>query len=56
MNPAYSVLFFTCLSGAGYGLLAVLGIGVLFDMLPRNSVFGTVAMGACLGLLTAGLL
>ena len=56
MNPAYSVLFFTCLSGAGYGLLAVLGIGVLFDMLPRSFIFGAFAMGACLGLITTGLL
>lgn len=56
MNPAYSVLFFTCLSGAGYGMLAVLGIGALFDILPRGFVFGVVAMGACLILITVGLL
>lgn len=56
MNPAYSVLFFTCLSGAGYGMLAVLGVGVLFDILPVDFVFGFVSMGTCLGLITAGLL
>lgn len=56
MNPAYSVLFFTCLSGAGYGMLAVLGIGVFFDMLPRSLIFGVVSMGACLALIISGLL
>ena len=28
MHPALSVLFFTTLSGAGYGLLGLLGAGV----------------------------
>ena len=32
MNPAYSVILFTVLSGVGYGLLAVLGLLCLFSL------------------------
>ena len=28
MNPAFSVIFFTTVSGVGYGLLAWLGLGL----------------------------
>ena len=35
MHPALSVIFFTTLSGAGYGLLALLGAGLALGWWPR---------------------
>jgi sulfite dehydrogenase (quinone) subunit SoeC len=56
MNPAYSVILFTTASGAGYGLLALLGL-VGFNHGPVSSlVFGLVAIVIALGLVTIGLL
>jgi DMSO reductase anchor subunit len=56
MNPAYSVILFTTASGAGYGLLALLGL-VGFNHGPVSSfVFGLVAIVIALGLITVGLL
>ena len=56
MNPAYSVLLFTTASGAGYGMLALLGI-VGFNHGPASSLlFALVSMLIALGLITAGLL
>jgi DMSO reductase anchor subunit len=56
MNPAYSVILFTTASGAGYGLLALLGL-VGFNHGPASSfAFGLVAIVIALGLITIGLL
>ena len=56
MNPAYSVILFTTASGAGYGLLALLGL-VGFNHGPvSNFAFGLVAIVVALGLITVGLL
>jgi sulfite dehydrogenase (quinone) subunit SoeC len=56
VNPAYSVILFTTASGAGYGLLALLGL-VGFNHGPvSNLVFGLVAIVIALGLITIGLL
>lgn len=56
MHPAYSVILFTTASGAGYGLLALLGL-VGFNHGPASSVwFGAVAIVIALGLITLGLL
>jgi len=56
MNPAYSVILFTTASGAGYGLLALLGF-VGFNHGPASSFFfGLVAIVIALGLITIGLL
>ena len=56
MNPAYSVILFTTASGAGYGLLALLGL-VGFNHGPVSSfAFGLVAIAMALGLITLGLL
>ena len=56
MHPAYSVIFFTTLSGAGYGLLMWLALG----RLSGNWIFGPeVGIFSCLAaltLITAGLL
>src|SRR5204862_3402126 len=56
MHPAYSVILFTTASGAGYGLLALLGF-VGFNHGPASSfIFGLVAIVIALGLITIGLL
>lgn len=56
MHPAYSVILFTTASGAGYGLLALLGL-VGFNHGQASSVaFGVVSMLIALGLITVGLL
>ncbi|MGE3642447.1 MAG: dimethyl sulfoxide reductase anchor subunit family protein [Beijerinckiaceae bacterium] len=56
MHPAYSVIFFTTASGAGYGLLALLGIFAAAGLLPASPLFGFFGMGLALALITAGLL
>ncbi len=56
MHPAISIIFFTTASGAGYGLLVLLGLGAALGLLPADRWFGLVGMGASLGLITAGLL
>lgn len=56
MHPALSVIFFTTLSGAGYGLLALLGAGVALNWWPRTTieVFAPALLG--LSLASIGLL
>lgn len=56
MHPAFSVIFFTTASGAGYGLLALLGLGTLLNWLPRDSTMMVAAGVTALALITAGLL
>src|SRR5256885_1551665 len=56
MHPAFSVIIFTTASGAGYGLLALLGLGATLGLLPADFTFGLVAFGLALGLITGGLL
>ena len=56
MNPAYSVILFTTASGAGYGLLALVGL-VGFNHGPVSIfAFGITAIIIALGLITTGLL
>lgn len=56
MHPAYSVIIFTTASGAGYGLLALLGL-VGFNHGPASNFwFGLVSLVIGLGLVTVGLL
>ncbi len=52
MHPAYSVIFFTTLTGAGYGLAALLGFG-LADPAMLSAKLGYFL---ALGLITIGLL
>ena len=56
MHPAYSVILFTTASGAGYGLLALLGfVGINHG--PASSLaFALTALLIALGLITVGLL
>ncbi len=56
MHPAYSVIFFTTASGAGYGLLALLGVFAAMGLLPNSSGFGFVAIAIAMGLIVSGLL
>lgn len=56
MNPAPSIVVFTTLSGAGYGLLFWIGLLRPIGLVPRDASFGTVALLLALALVTAGLL
>ena len=55
MHPAPSIVIFTTLSGAGYGLLFLLGLGSAGGLLPDSPWFGGVSVGLALLLVTAGL-
>ena len=57
MHPAFSVIFFTTLTGAGYGLLSLLGTGVVFRFVPGPCTSRHVwHWHTALGLITTGLL
>jgi DMSO reductase anchor subunit len=56
MHPAFSVIFFTTASGAGYGLLALLGAGSFFGFLPAHKMLMIVSALTALALVTGGLL
>jgi len=56
MNPAPSVIVFTVGSGAGYGLLAALGVLAAFGLMPSDTAVVLAGFGLGLGLVTAGLL
>jgi sulfite dehydrogenase (quinone) subunit SoeC len=56
MHPAYSVIFFTTATGAGYGLLALLGIAAGFDLLPINGAFALASLAIAYILIVSGLL
>lgn len=56
MNPAYSVILFTTASGAGYGLLALLGLVGAQHGQASSLAFGITTMIIALGLITIGLL
>lgn len=56
MHPAYSVIFFTTATGAGYGLLACLGVAGGFALVEPGLWFRFVSLGLALALVSAGLL
>ncbi len=56
MHPAFSVIFFTTCSGAGYGLLAMMGIWGAAGMLPSDRWMGLSGLLFALILVTVGLL
>lgn len=56
MHPAASIIAFTTLSGAGYGLLFVLALGSLLGLIPDMPWIGLTGMVLALGLVTIGLL
>jgi sulfite dehydrogenase (quinone) subunit SoeC len=55
MHPAFSVIVFTTLSGAGYGLLFLVGVLSGTAILPESRWFGFFALGLSLGLASIGL-
>jgi DMSO reductase anchor subunit len=55
MNPAFSVILFTTLSGAGYGLLVWLGVHYAWHPLPLHRGTAMFPLGAGLALATIGL-
>ncbi len=56
MHPAYSVILFTTASGAGYGLLALLGFVGLKHGPASSPAFALTAIAIALALITVGLL
>jgi DMSO reductase anchor subunit len=55
MNPAFSIVFFTTASGAGFGLLILIGIAVPLGLAPQNPWFGLLALATATALALAGL-
>ena len=53
MHPPLSIVFFTTSSGAGFGLLTLLGLSAPLGLLPPNEGFGCVAL-AVAGFFAAG--
>ena len=56
MHPAFSIIFFTTATGAGYGLLAMLGIVAACGRLPPDRWLGLASLGLALALIVIGLL
>jgi DMSO reductase anchor subunit len=56
MHPAASVIFFTVVSGAGYGLLAASGIAAATRLFATHPALGIAATTLALLLVSAGLL
>ena len=56
MHPAYSVIFFTTASGAGYGLIFLMALFGALDGVPADPWFGAVGLGLGALLVTSGLL
>ena len=55
MHPAYSVIIFTTISGAGYGLLLLTTLGLALGMLGLSPLIMLVLLGISLTLVTIGL-
>jgi sulfite dehydrogenase (quinone) subunit SoeC len=55
VHPTLSIIFFTTASGAGFGLLLLIGLGVPLGLLPGNSGFGITGLAAAFVLAAAGL-
>ncbi|HSS85270.1 MAG TPA: DmsC/YnfH family molybdoenzyme membrane anchor subunit [Reyranella sp.] len=56
MHPAFSIIFFTAAAGAGYGLLAMLGILAACGLLPPDRTLGVISLCLALALIVGGLL
>lgn len=55
MHPAPSIVAFTVASGAGYGLLFLLGLAAPAGLIPPTRALGAAGLGLALGLITLGL-
>ena len=56
MSPAYSIIFFTVFSGAGYGLLAIVSLTTLTSLLPDSTMLNLIMLILSLLLISVGLL
>jgi DMSO reductase anchor subunit len=56
VHPAPSIIAFTTVSGAGYGLLFLLGLAAPAGLIPPTRGLAVAAFGLALGLITSGLL
>jgi DMSO reductase anchor subunit len=56
MHPAFSIVFFTTASGAGFGLLTLIGVAAPLGLVPQSPWFGFVALATATMLAVAGLL
>lgn len=56
MHPAYSVIVFTTLSGAGLGLLVWLSLFALLGTVPPEPLLGLAGFGVAIALTASGLL
>jgi sulfite dehydrogenase (quinone) subunit SoeC len=56
MHPALSVIIFTVVSGMGYGLLFLMGIGAATGWLTADRWFGVAAFGLAFAAIAAGLI
>ena len=56
MHPAFSVIFFTTASGAGYGLLGVLAVLAAWQVIPADRISGIVGLGLAFVLVSGGLM
>jgi sulfite dehydrogenase (quinone) subunit SoeC len=56
MNPAFSIVFFSTASGAGFGLLLLTGVAAPLGLVPQNAGFGFVSLAVAVILAVAGLL
>ena len=56
MRPAPSIILFTTASGAGYGLLFLLGLGAPLGLIPSERALGATGVALALALITLGLL
>jgi DMSO reductase anchor subunit len=55
VHPAPSIIAFTTASGAGYGLLFLLGLAAPAGLIPATRWLGVAGLGLALGLITLGL-
>jgi len=56
MNPAFSVIFFTTLTGAGYGMIMIAGVLAFAGRMPADRGFGIAFWIVALGSISVGLL
>lgn len=56
MHPAKSVIFFTTVSGAGYGMIVWLAELAALELLPADFAFGATSFALALALIIGGLL
>ena len=56
MHPALSVIIFTSVSGAGYGLLVLMALSTATGLVPAGSALAPTGTALALSLITVGLL